>query len=171
MLGMDSISIPLHKDDRQLTTFLSHWGPRYRYLKAPQGYASSGDGFNRRVDDILSDFERHKRCVDDNLHYDEHDNLEDHWWRTIDYLILCGKNGIILNLDKFQFCQKEVNFAGFHLTERGIAPLPKYLDSIRNFPTPSSITDVRSWFGLVNQVSHYAQLRELVEPLRFFLSR
>ena len=81
-------SIPLHKDDRHLTTFLSHWGPRYRYLMAPQGYASSGDGYNRRLDDILSDFERHKRCVDDNIHYD--DDLEQHWWRTIELLELMG---------------------------------------------------------------------------------
>ena len=161
-------SIPLHKDDRHLTTFLSHWGPRYRYLMAPQGYASSGDGYNRRLDDILSDFERQKRCVDDNIHYD--DDLEQHWWRTIELLELMGKNGVILNPDKFQFCQKVVDFAGFRLSETGIAPLPKYLDSISSFPTPTSITDIRSWFGLVNQVSHYAQLRDLVEPFRKFLS-
>ena len=32
------------------------------------------------------------------------------------------------------------------------------------------MTDIRSWFGLVNQVSHYAQLRDMVEPFRKFLS-
>jgi len=160
--------IPLHKDDRNLTTFLSHWGPRYRYLTAPQGSACSGDGYNRRLDDILSEFERQKRCIDDIIHYD--DELENHWWRTIELLELLGKNGVILNSDKFQFCQKEIDFAGFRLSETGIAPLPKYLASIRNFPTPTSITDIRSWFGLVNQVSHYAQLRDLVEPFRKFLS-
>ena len=35
---------------------------------------------------------------------------------------------------------------------------------------PTRITDVRSWFGLVNQVAHYGQLRKLVEPLRPLLS-
>ena len=44
------------------------------------------------------------------------------------------------------------------------------MDAIKNFPVPESITDVRSWFGLVNQVSHYAQLREDMEPFRRFLS-
>ena len=29
---------------------------------------------------------------------------------------------------------------------------------------------VRSWLGLVNQVDHYAQLREMLEPFRKFLS-
>jgi hypothetical protein len=31
-------------------------------------------------------------------------------------------------------------------------------------------TDIRSWFGLVNQVSNYAQLREIMSPCKPFLS-
>ena len=137
-------SIPLHEDDRHLTTFLSPFGHRYRYLVAPQGYASSGDGYNRRCDEIFLSFERHKRCTDDNLLYDPHASLEEHWWRIIDFLECCGINGIILNVAKFQFCQKDVDFAGFHLTSSTVEPLPKYLESIQNFPTPKSITDIQS---------------------------
>ncbi len=61
-------SIPLHPDDKHVTTCIMQWG-RYRYLKAPQGYASSCDGYNRRMDEITADFERLKRCVDDNCHF------------------------------------------------------------------------------------------------------
>ena len=46
----------------------------------------------------------------------------------------------------------------------------KYLDAIRDFPAPKNITDIRSWFGLVNQVANYAQLREIMAPFRPFLS-
>ena len=42
-------SVPLHKDDRHLTTFITPWG-RYRYKTAPQGYIASGDGYSRRLD-------------------------------------------------------------------------------------------------------------------------
>lgn len=49
-------------------------------------------------------------------------------------------------------------------------PLPKYLDAIKNFPTPTRITDIRSWFGLVNEVAHYVQLREMLEPFKSLLS-
>ena len=45
-----------------------------------------------------------------------------------------------------------------------------YLDAIRNFPSPKCIGDIRSWFGLVNQVSNYAQLRDLMAPFQPFLS-
>ena len=120
-------SIPLHPDDRHLTTFITQWG-RYQYLKAPQGYASSCDGYNRRLDEITTDFQRYKRCVDDSCYYDSSDDLELHWWRTIDFFELMGQHGVILNPDKLQFCKKEVDFAGFRLTSTNIAPLPKYLD-------------------------------------------
>ena len=81
-----------------------------------------------------------------------------------------GRAGIVLNPAKFQFCKKVVDFAGFRLSECDIDPLPKYVEAIKNFPTPSSITDIRSWFGLVHQVAHYAQLRDLMTPFKKFLS-
>ena len=37
-------SIPLHKDDYHLTTFITPWG-QYRYKTAPQGYIASGMAF------------------------------------------------------------------------------------------------------------------------------
>ena len=49
-------------------------------------------------------------------------------------------------------------------------PLSKYLNAVRDFPTPKNITDVRSWFGVVNQVANYAQLRDFVAPFKQFLS-
>ena len=78
--------------------------------------------------------------------------------------------GIIINPDKFQFAQKEVDFAGFHISSNKIEPLPKYLDAIRDFPTPSSTRDIQSWFGLVYYVANYAQLRDMLAPFRPFLS-
>ena len=160
-------SVPLRASDRHLTTFITPFG-RWRYTRAPQGFLSSGDGYNRRFDAVLSDFERKERCVDDTIHYDT--DLGHHWWRTIDFLARVGRSGIVLNPDKFQFAERSVDFAGFRVSDTTIEPLPKYLDAIRDFPTPESTTDIRSWFGLVNQVSNYAQLRDTMAPFKPFLS-
>ena len=81
-----------------------------------------------------------------------------------------GRSGIILNPAKFQFCSKDVEFAGFCITNTRVAPLPKYLDAIRLFPVPKNITDIRSWFGLINQVAGYGQLLKTLDPFRPFLS-
>ena len=160
-------SVPLRESDRHLTTFITPFG-RWRYIRAPQGFLSSGDGYNRRFDAVLSDFERKERCVDDTIHYDT--DLEHHWWRTIDFLTRVGRSGIVLNQDKFQFAERSVDFAGFRVSDATIEPLPKYLDAIRDFPTPDSTTDIRSWFGLVNQVANDAQLRDTMAPFKPFLS-
>ena len=160
-------SVPLRESDRHFTTFITPFG-RWRYKRAPQGFLSSGDGYNRRFNSILAEFKRKERCVDDTIHYDA--DLEEHWWRTIDLLSLLGRSGIVLNVDKFQFSQREVDFAGFRISKERIEPLPKFLDAISHFPTPTSTTNIRSWFGLVNQVANYAQLRSHLEPFRPFLS-
>ena len=75
----------------------------------------------------------------------------------------------MLNPDKFQFAKTSVDFAGFTVSDSTIEPLPKYLDAIRDFPSSTSTTDIRSWCGLVNQVANYAQLRDIMEPFKPFL--
>ena len=65
---------------------------------------------------------------------------------------------------------REVDFAGFRISSKSVQPLPKYLDAIRDFPKPVNLTDIRSWFGLVNQVSAYGQMRPLMAPFRHLLS-
>ena len=116
-------SVPLRESDRHLTTFITPFG-RWQYTRAPQGFLSSGDGYNRRFDAILSEFQRKERCVDDTIYYDE--DLETHWWRAIDFISITGSYGIVLNPDKFQFAQSGVDIAGFHVTDNSIEhpPLP-----------------------------------------------
>ena len=88
----------------------------------------------------------------------------------MDYLQLVGSRGIILNSEKFQFCQRSIDFAGFRINEYKIAPLPKYLQAITTFPKPEKLQDIRSWFGLVNQVAHYNKLTDIMAPFRPLLS-
>ena len=150
-----------------MTTFITPFG-RWRYKRAPQGFLSSGDGYNRRFEAILAEFQRKERITDDTIFYDN--DLEEHWWRTIYFLATVGRADIVLNPLKFQFAGRSVDFAGFHITDERIEPLPKFYNAIKNLPTPTSTTDIRSWFGLINQVGNYAQLRQYMEPFRPYLS-
>ena len=155
-------SIPIYEEDLHLTTFQSAPG-RLRHGKAPQGFRSSGDACNKRFDFIVLDFKDKERFVDDTIYRDV--DFESHWLRTMEFLETVDNAGIILNPKKFQLAQKDVKFAGFETTCSGVTPLQKYIDAIRMFPTPSCLTDVRAWFGLTNQVSHYPQVRKLA-PMR-----
>jgi len=160
-------SVPLRPEDQHFTTFITPWGC-YRYKVAPQGFLASGDGYARRYNELIADVQRKSKCVDDTIMWDT--LLEEHWWRMIDFLILVGQGGVILNKDKFQFCQKEVSFAGFCITTNEIKPVEKFINAIKDFPVPRNITDVRSWFGLINQVGHYNRLCDVMAPFKPLLS-
>ena len=102
------------------------------------------------------------------IHYDS--DLQTHWWGTIDFLISVGQAGIVVNAEKFYFAGRIVDFEGFRISDETIEPLPICMEAIRDFPTPTSTTDIRSWFGLANQVANCAQLRDSMAPFKPFIS-
>lgn len=159
-------SIPLHPDDIHYTTFITPWG-RYQYLVAPQGYIASGDGFCRRFDEIVSEIPKKTKCVDDTLLWS--DSIEEAFMQAVHWLETCGSHGIILNPDKFIFAQDTVDFAGFCITKDTVKPSQKYLRAIQDFPTPANLTDIRSWFGVVNQVSYAFASADIMHPFRDLL--
>ena len=140
-------SVPLCEEDKHLTTFITPWG-RKRYKVAPQGYIASGDGYTRRFDQIVNHVPNKTKCIDDTLLWS--DNIEESFFQAVEWLDICGRNGIILNPEKFQFAQNSVQFAGFEITLDEVKPCKEYIESVANFPEPQNITDARSWFGLVH---------------------
>ena len=85
------------------------------------------------------------------------------------WLDVCGWNGITLNPEKFVFSSPVVDFAGFTITMDSILPSPKYSDAIQNFPVPRNIHNIRSWFGLANQVSYAFSMAERMLLFRSLL--
>ena len=67
--------------------------------------------------------------------------------------------------------QSSVKFAGFSISSEGHTPDPAMTEAIASFPAPQSLTNLRSFFGLVNQVAPFSEeIAELMEPLRPLLS-
>ena len=130
---------------------------KFSYRRAPQGYLSSGDCYSRYTDTILEDCPSttadrdFEKIVDDVITWS--DTVEGAFQRICSMLSHCNKNGLVFNPGKFRFARMEVEFAWFLITEDGIKPAAKYTAAIRDFPTPSNISEVRLWYGLVNHVS------------------
>ena len=156
--------MPLHADNRHLTTFITPWG-RYRYRAAPQGYIASGNGYSRRYE-IVADIPHKTKCIDDTLLWA--DAMES-FLQAVHWLDVCGRHGITLNPAKFVFCKADVEFAKFTITTDSVRPGGKYLQAIDDFPTPRNITDIRSWFGLVYQVSYAISMANRMQPFQQLL--
>ena len=93
-------------------------------------------------------------------------SIEDSFYQAAQWLDVCGRNGITLKPEKFVFCEDEVEFAGFRIFLNNVSPCQRYLQAIQDFPIPKNITDVRSWFGLLNQVSYAFSMAILLSERR-----
>ena len=80
-----------------------------------------------RFADITKNIENMQSIVDDTLLWS--DNLQDNF------------------SDKIQFGHELVDFASLEGIMTGVRPIRKFLDSIRAFPQPKTLSDARSFFG------------------------
>ena len=160
--------VVLDEESRALTGFISECGV-YRFLRAPQGLISSGDGYSSRYGEILADIERLRRIIDDTLLHDH--SIKDAFYHTFRFLSTCSTNNVTLNPKKFKFCRKKLDFAGYTLDWDKFYPCSDIVAAIADFPMPESptISDMRSWFGLVNQTTPFFASSKVMEPFRELL--
>ena len=159
-------SVPLMEADKDKTTFIAPWG-RFRYRVSPQGYLASMDGYTHRFSLITEEIENKVTIVDDNLVYS--DSIEENFKDVCRLLSICHNAGLVVNSDKFQFCQETVEFAGLDVTMEGVKPCKKFLESMKQFPRPTTLTEARSFFGMINQVSFSFSMSSVMEPFRHLL--
>ena len=69
------------------------------------------------------------------------------------------------------FTQPTVDWAGYRITMDGVEPFPKHLEAIRNYPMPTNLTDMRSFFALVEQVSPFVMIKPHLYPFRELLKK
>ena len=156
--------IPLNEASQALTTFITPFG-RYKFKRAPFGISSISEHYNRRMYEIIADLMNTSHIVDDVIIADS--DLDEHVKNVRAFLQKCRQNGVALNAAKFHFACPEVTFAGFSVNSSGYTVDGEMLTAIRDFPEPKNRTDLRSWFGLVNQVTSFTdELAGLLEPLR-----
>ena len=77
---------------------------------------------------------------------------------------------MVFSPTKIAFAREEVEFAGILISNVGIKPTKKYIQAIKTFPTPWNISDVRMWFGLINQVAYCFARGCVMDPFRHLLS-
>ena len=159
--------VPIREEDQDLTCFITPWG-RFRYKRAPMGIVSSGDEYNRRGDAALGDIPDTCKVVDDVLAYDT--DYGTHVQHVREILQRCDAHGITLNPEKCCFAEEEVEFCGFTINSAGYTADDKKIRAIKLFPTPSNVTDLRSFLGLVNQLGSFSSdVAAAAEPLRQLL--
>jgi hypothetical protein len=144
--------VPLDLESSMLTAFLIAEG-KFRYLVAPMGLNSSSDEFCIRTDEAMREFFAWLlKIIDDMLVMGR--TLQEVLARLRLVLAKCRATGIKLSLSKLEVGQS-LKFAGFVVAAEGVKPDPAKLDSIRRFPTPVSLTELKGFLGLANQLGSF----------------
>ena len=160
--------IPLAKDSKLLTTFITPFG-RFCFNKLPFGISSAPEIFQRHMNNVLSGLPGVLCHVDDILVYGK--DLTEHKSRLHATLKRIQAAGITLNQSKCSFNQSRVSFLGHVIDKDGISPDPKKTTAILEMAPPSSVTELRRFMGMINQINKFSpNISHISKPLRELLS-
>ena len=148
---------------------LTPWG-RFCYTRGTMGLVSAGDAYNEKTDRALEGCSAFSKIVDDVLVHgkDRVSCLQN----TCAILEACIEGRIKLGKKKAVLAAPEVVYAGYKVDEHGLRPDPARVEAIRYFPRPVNKTDLRSFFGLAEQMASFSMSKAAhLAPLRYLLAR
>ena len=160
--------IPLDEKSADLTTFILPMG-RYRYLRAPMGLVSSSDEWCRRSDEAIKGITGVQKIVDDILICGQTEEAVISKMREV--LQRCRQHQITISNRKLTLA-REVKFAGYIVSDKGVTPDPDKVKAILEFKTPTDVTGVRSFLGMANQLGHFIpDLTHMTQNIRDLLKK
>lgn len=142
--------VPMAKGSRAATAFVTPDG-LFEWLRMPFGLCNAPATFQRYVDSWLRDLIG-KTCAaffDDCLVF-TNGTIEDHAEKVKQVLERLAEAGLEPNIKKCKFAYTELLFVGHIVSGGTLKPDPAKLDAVRLFPTPKTVTEVKSFLGLTN---------------------
>ena len=155
--------IPVLPSDIEKTAIITPVG-LYEYLRMPFGLRNASQTFQRHINNILMSMDTVVVYIDDIIIGS--DNLESHK-RDLEILFKrLSDNNLQINRQKCHFFQTEVKFLGHLVSASGIRPLPQRLESIRDFIRPVTVTNLRSFLGVINYCHRFIpHISSILAPL------
>ena len=147
------------------TAFRTRYG-LFETLVMPFGLTNAPASFQHFINDALRPFlDRFASAyLDDILIYSE--TLEEHKSHVRQVLQKLSDNGLHLKPEKCQFFREEVKYLGLIIGREGIKMDSHKTDTVRDWPTPEKLHDVRSFLGFANFYRRFIRsYSEITRPL------
>ena len=157
--------VPIKESDIPKTAFCTKYG-LYEYLTMPMGLSNSPAVFQRMMEIALRGLQWHTCLIylDDVLIYGS--NFDEHMSRLDEVFTRIKEAGLKLKPEKCQLLQTCVNFLGHTISAEGILTNPENLAKVKQWPVPTTPTQVRQILGLGSYYRRFLKgYSDLVRPL------
>jgi hypothetical protein len=142
--------VRLNESDIPKTAFRTPFGS-YEFLVLPFGLTNAPSTFQRLMNTIFHDFVREGFVViylDDLLVYSKTESL--HMMHLKRVLQRLREHDLYAKLAKCNFFTSELKYLGHLVGKDGLKPDPDKVEVVKNWPTPTSVQQVRQFLGLSN---------------------
>lgn len=154
----------LHENSREVTTFITHTG-MFRYKRLLFGVNAAPEIYQNEIRKIVQGIPGVANMSDDLIIHGA--SKMEHDQKLKDVFERLSAHGLTLNKDKCVIGVNKVEFLGHKLSDRGVDPGAGKVEAVLDFQAPRSVSEIRSFMGLVNYLGRFIpNLAELSEPLR-----
>lgn len=141
--------VAMAEEDKAKTAFTCPFG-LYEWNRMPFGLCNAPATFQRLMQSVMSEhlFSILLVYLDDLLIFAQ--TFEEHLQNLEVIFKQLRLIGVKLNPAKCQFVEEEVAFLGHRVSADGIHTDPDKIASVQNWPTPTTVRDIRSFMGLAS---------------------
>ena len=151
--------------DRHKTAFVTTGG-YYEYNRVLFGLNNSGATFQRLMRSTLSDdlFDCVLIYLDNILVFSK--TFDEHFAQLDRVLTKIAREGLTLKTSKCRFLRQEVTYLGHEISAEGVACESDKADAVRNWPTPTTGRELRSFIGFVSYYRRFIKgFSQIAGPL------